>query len=373
MNTKELEVQRFLRTGGTLEDLSEQFSISSNRHKTYPNLVLLKYSQIDSPMGNPIVQDSRGIILDQDNDWEVISWAFPKFFNSSEGHAAHIEWSRARVYSKLDGSICVLFSYKGQWHVATSGSPDASGELLVPGEDGRLISCGKTFKDLFWETFMKLGWELPEHSHDTCFAFEFTGPLNRIVVRYSEQDLHLIGVRNLEDLREEDPLDWALNMGWKAAPYYPITTLDEAVAAANALNPMQNEGYVICDMGNFNRIKLKNPRYVVLHHSKSNLTPKSMVTMLQSNEGDEFLSYFPEYRDLYDKFQKRMYALERGMEQWYQDIKHIEVQKEFALIALRSPLPASLFELRKGKVKSIKEFISKMRTEALLDLLECCP
>ena len=76
----QLAVQEFLRTGGTPDALAELYAVKAVRHKAYPNLVLLKYSQIASDMSLPIVQECRGIILDESDDWRVVSRAYDKFF-----------------------------------------------------------------------------------------------------------------------------------------------------------------------------------------------------------------------------------------------------------------------------------------------------
>jgi hypothetical protein len=56
----ELEVQKFLRSGGTLQSLQEKFAIKAKQHHEYYNLWTLKYSMIDSPMDEPIVRECRG-------------------------------------------------------------------------------------------------------------------------------------------------------------------------------------------------------------------------------------------------------------------------------------------------------------------------
>ena len=91
----------------------------------YPNLVLFKYDQVNSPMDNPVVQECRGIILDEADDWRVIARPFTKFYNYGEPNAASIDWTTARVQEKVDGSLCAFYHYKGDWHVATTGTPDA--------------------------------------------------------------------------------------------------------------------------------------------------------------------------------------------------------------------------------------------------------
>src|SRR6185312_8924249 len=110
-----------------LERLNEAYGIDFNQHKTYPNLYSLKYNMIESPMGERIVQECRGIVLDAADNWNVVARPFDKFFNVGEGHAAKIDWNTAKVQEKLDGSLMIMYHYGDDWQVASSGTPDASG------------------------------------------------------------------------------------------------------------------------------------------------------------------------------------------------------------------------------------------------------
>jgi tRNA splicing ligase len=70
--------------------------------------------QIDSPMSNSIVQDARGTILDESADWQIVAFPFRKFFNVGESNAATIKWdSGVKVMEKLDGSLMIMYHYKG--------------------------------------------------------------------------------------------------------------------------------------------------------------------------------------------------------------------------------------------------------------------
>lgn len=107
-----LKVQEFIRANSDWECLlsSEPFCINIT-HDTVAgrNLVMFKYNQLNSDLGNPIVQECRGLILNADT-FEVVSYPFNKFFNYGEAHAADIDWSTAWVSQKLDG--CVSFDTK---------------------------------------------------------------------------------------------------------------------------------------------------------------------------------------------------------------------------------------------------------------------
>ena len=98
----DLHAVAFLRAHG-LAELAARFAVRGVRHPKYPNLILLKYNQIESPMAEPVVQECRGLILDEAADWRVVSFPYVKFFNYAEPLAAAIDWATAQVYEKLDG------------------------------------------------------------------------------------------------------------------------------------------------------------------------------------------------------------------------------------------------------------------------------
>ena len=73
---EELLIQKYLRGNG--ENASFQF-FRDELHLMIKEAedgcrVLFKYNQIESPLGNPICQEARGLILDRGCDWEVVSW-----------------------------------------------------------------------------------------------------------------------------------------------------------------------------------------------------------------------------------------------------------------------------------------------------------
>src|SRR5439155_25977607 len=142
------EVVKFLRSGGTLDDLQFRYGVTSARHSRFPNLVQLKYNQISSPMHEAIVCECRGIILDEAEDWAVVARGFDRFFNHGEPNAVELDWTSARVQEKVDGSLLMLFQYQGQWQVATTGRPDGSGDV-----NGH----GFTFAELFWQVARDAG------------------------------------------------------------------------------------------------------------------------------------------------------------------------------------------------------------------------
>lgn len=344
--------QKFIREK-SLSELCERYAIAAKRHGKHPNLVMLKYSQIDSPMGDPIVQECRGLILDEANDWRIVSYPFRKFFNHGEGHAATIDWATARVYEKLDGSLTTLYWYDGAWQVASSGLPDASGDI-----NGRSM----TFAELFWKTWEAMGYKLPpEPEQDDeppcCYMFELTTPLNRVVVPHKDSRLTLTGVRDLNDLTEYRVDGCAKSIGWRCVKSFSLDSFDACIAAAQSIDPMQAEGYVVCD-ATFNRVKVKAPAYVALAHLKDGMSGRRLLDVVRANESSEFLAYFPEWSDAYGVLRRAFDELCDGLESTYEQIKGIPEQKPFALEAIKTRCSSALFSIRKGSVKTAREYFA---------------
>jgi T4 RnlA family RNA ligase len=351
-----LKVQEYLQDH-SLEDLRSEFGIKSRRHHDYQNLVSLKYGQVDSPLGEPIVQECRGIILDEEAEWRIISFPYTKFFNAHEGHAAAIDWDSATILEKLDGSLLQMFWYDDAWHVGTTGTPDGL-SVMNP-------NYSTTFSDMFWKIFLDEQYRLPRPGY--TYMFELCSMLNRQVVPYKEPKLILHGIRDLRTLKEIDPT-FGLEYYWDVVKSYRMKGLDEILEACKELDPMKSEGYVVVDK-NFNRVKVKSPRYVAMHHLKNEMTPRRMLEVVRNNETAELLAYFPEFEEKVKELCNAHRRLIEEINEKYSKLYCIEEQKEFALEATKERFAPILFMLRNGKIGSVEEGLQKIHTDSLQELL----
>lgn len=356
-----LLLQSHLRCGGTIQELADKFAIKTTRHKEYPNLVLFKYNQIDSPFAEPLVRECRGIILDENNDWNVVSFPFTKFFNYGEGHAAEIDWNSARVMEKVDGSLSTIYYYDGAWRVATSGTPDAS---------GKVNDFGFSFHELFWKTFEKYTVDLSSLPKNHCFIFELTSQYNRIVVRHAEPSLTLLGARNIDTLQEltvEEASKFLPTI--PAVRTYLLNSFEEILETFPSINPLSQEGYVIVDKS-FNRVKCKSPAYVSLHHMAGGLASnKGLLQIVVNGEIEEIIASFPEYKDTLIDMKTKFGEIVSELNAFYETIKHHEVQKDFAIAAQKCKCAAALFAYRAKKSESIHHYIRAMKIDHLLKML----
>lgn len=331
-----MELQNFLQNDGTPEDLKTKYGVNAKRHGKYPNLVLFKYDQIDSPSGNSLVNECRGVILDEKSNWEVVSRGFNRFYNFGDGAAAKIDWSTARVQEKIDGSLMMMYHYDGAWHVASSGTPDASGN--VNGD------CGKTFAELFWETFNGMGYTLPVFGEDVTYIFELTTPYNRVVIPHTENKLTLLGGRNRITQQE---LNAEFFKHFKVVREFPLNSIEGILDSFKVINGLRQEGYVVVD-AKFNRIKVKHPQYVAMHHIKDGMSTKRLVEIIRSNENTEFLTYFPEYTKEFNELLVKFNSMINEIETMFEANKHLTSQKDFAMQVKDRRASGVYFQMRKS-------------------------
>lgn len=390
----ELNVQEFLRHPlNTSEKISylkgEPYNLNIKQHPEFPNLFQFTYDQIESPKVDPIIVECRGLILDESDNWNVVAFPFKRFFNVGEFHAAPIDWKTARVYEKVDGTLIIMYWYKDKWRIATRGSPDASGPVgdFPWNENGLKVPL--TFYRLFWhsaEYWMKGLCKSGELLSNCTYMWELTSPYNRVVCDYTEptvtdktgyaQDgsrITLTGIRNnqtFEEYRVES------SDAYYHTKSFPLGNFQEVIDAASKLNPLKQEGFVVVD-GNWNRVKIKSPAYVAIHHLRDGNPRKRLMEIIQSGENDEMLSYkildeWPAEKKMYEEMLAKVEKLILLTEQIYDTIKHIENQKDFALIAIKSPMAFALFGMKKGlrDQKTIRQIILSCSTDKLIHIID---
>jgi len=235
-------------------------------------LVLFMYDQIRSDFSLPIVQDSRGIILER-GSWNFVCRPFTKFFNYGEVNAAQIDWSTAKVQEKLDGSIMKMYFYRETWRVA-------SNSCIYALEDFEIMfrECAEQYVATSW----------PRLDPAYTYIFELIHPSNQVVVRYKTKRLVLIGVRENASGKEVEPAK--LNLSFDLPHFFPFTSLDQSLEFVNS-EDFRDEGFVVVD-ANFNRIK---KLYLKMAMAKAQISDHAgLVMAVIKNEVDEYLTYFPE-------------------------------------------------------------------------------
>lgn len=345
---KKLNIQWFIEQEDNWEQkLAEKpYCIQISRDKMFGhNLIMFKYSQIESDFNIGLVRECRGLILDEDTH-EVVCHSFNKFGNYGESYCPEIDWKSCYVTEKLDGSLIKIVRLGDDFLISTNGTIDAYKAPIA-----EQIGClAKSFGDLVWFALLSnyqkannltmsdcidpsvvKGWMKKIFQEGYTYMFELTSPWNKVVVQWNKLELHFIGCRNHKDFGPNDNIpgkeiffgDHELSKIFHTPQVFPLHSVDECIAAAEKLD-CNAEGYVVVDK-NFNRVKIKSPTYVALHHMKNNgiLSYERGIDIVRGNELGEVLTYFPEFKDHlekikedYDKYIAQFEVAEKQLNEW---------------------------------------------------------
>jgi hypothetical protein len=381
-----MHVQEFLRSGLTIHHLAERYKIEHARHAKHENLVLLRYSHTGSPMAEPIVRECRGLVLDEADNWRVVSRTFDKFFNRGEGHGVPLDPATTRYQEKCDGTLITVYPYNGKWEVQTSGRPDAMGRIgprynrpayWTPAETVSM-PMPTTFADYFWQVVaLRHPGLFDEVADSFCFAFELTGPLNPVVVRHKYASITLIGGRDLfngKEITVDEASRWLGDRVPKVREF-PLTSIEEMKASFFNMSPLSQEGYVRVD-ANFNREKCKSPAYIAMHHAMGEFTEKAFLNVVRTGEASEVLSAFPDnmvFTEMVAEAKAKVDAIDAELSAAYEAIKDIGDQKVFVQAALKTRCSGAMFNVRSKRSPSIQAYVATMPLPALIALIAQTP
>lgn len=305
--------------------------IYSQTHPSLP-LKIYNYSQATQYEAHwdGITLNCRGLVLDQEGN--VISKGFTKFFNYSEGRTDIPKYiNTITIYDKMDGSYIGLFNYEGNWIINSKGS--------------------FTSDQVLWAEEILKAKDLSNLDEDITYCFELIHPENRIVVDYQDtKDLiYLTAFDNntgLEISLLERPKNFTLVDLTFETSFRPDLL--------KSLNNYNEEGFVI-RFDNGERCKIKFDEYIRLHGIVTNTTSYDIWRCLM-NSGDfnEILDRVPD--EFYQWVKNTKEELESLWNFWassiqdeYELIQHIESNKEFAEVIKDNKFKSFLFSLRNGR------------------------
>ena len=277
--------------------------------------VLFKYNQIASDFHEEICKEARGLILDTQDNFRVVRYAFKKFFNVDEGFAAQLDWDTAVATEKIDGSIMSVWFARGQWHLSTNGTIDAFKAEL----NG--VGPYKNFGELF-ESVLPLS-TFANYNKHRCWTFELVSPYNKVVIDYPETKVYLLSIRDMDSLEELglDAVEMLADANGLAVPErYDLNNEADYRKVVEQM-PEGHEGIVVRDV-NGERVKIKTLLYFEMHRAKNNgvITLERIVDLIRANDHYEFLSYFPEYQSIFDDVKRQIDHSEVVLEKVRQDV-----------------------------------------------------
>ena len=284
----------------------------------------------------------RGLVTDDTGD--IVATPFQKFFNIEEGKFEPTE--KFEVYEKMDGSLGIVFWYRGQWVVATRGS-FTSDQANKAREILKKYNTDIMFRHL-------------------TFCFEIIYPENRIVLDYGDDEkLFLLGTfdKNGKETDSEIWSQWGFDVVKKYDGINDYKELKQMVKN-------DQEGFVV-KFSNGDRVKVKGVEYLRLHKIMTNVTTTGVWEYLKNGEDvlellkdvpDEFYkkiqnyvkdlrySYFQISEDTGKRFDYMMYGK-------YNDKEPITDRKEFAEWVFTQPKHMSGILFRMFDKKDYTEII----------------
>ncbi len=295
-----LDLQKFIREHENWKELLVEAPYYL-KIKYSDNFILFKYDQLNSDFSIKLVREARGIIL-EDQNYDIVCRPFEKFFNIEEPLAANIDWDSSKIQEKKDGSIIKIWYFQDKWNISTNG--------IIYAENAELESCSeyKTFYALVLKALNKQEMYTWENMFDPeyTYLFELTSPYNRVVVPYKDFGLTFICKKHTQTGEE------VYNFEYDTPAVEDYTnqfkSIKEVYENTQSLDEF-HEGYVIVDKY-YNRVKIKSPTYLQLAYLKgeNGLTLKNAIDIIEGNETDEILAYFPEYKAMFDRI-KNAYNL----------------------------------------------------------------
>jgi len=343
-----MQVQKYLRIqkvllGSTelaLAELTKDYAI---KVKLYDEgLVVLNYNQLDSPKSHPITMECRGLILD--HDFNVVSRSFDRFFNLGEvpESQAHLDWSKAVCYDKVDGSLIRIFFWNGTWHIASRGMAFAEGapngfDITFRG----LVLKALDVDDAGFQTLCKD--YLSPHLSYIC---EITSVENRCVKAYAGYTLHYLAARNNNTFEYYDDSAIAKEFGMSLPKQYRFSSAQDCKDMTDTLTDL-DEGFVTYQDG-IPVAKVKAAAYVAVHHIRGEgLNPKRISELVLTGEQEEYLVYFPEDRGFIQPYVDKLENILVDLATAYSSYQSIKSQKDFAIAIKNVKGNSVLFYARK--------------------------
>jgi len=352
--------QKFIRKYG-FATLNDEFGIKC---KFYDDRVVLNYSQIESPKFNSIVKECRGLILSNKAPYNVISRSFDRFYNYNEDQNTKLfNITNSICFSKEDGTLINVYHDGQKLCIATRYMAFAEGNVNM---DDSL-----SYNDLVLQTDSDIFKKI-EQIHDFekyTFIFELCTPYNRVVKRYTDNRLFLLAIRN-KFTGEYLPENLINTFSFRRPKIYSFKSYDEISKSMKNL-PVLDEGYVCYDEKLNWRIKIKNPSYLAVAHIRdmNGLSIKRIVHLVWENEHEEYLSYFPEDRPLFQKYIDAYNNMMEDIDAQWNKYRHIKDRKEFAIAIKNLPIKDILFHLYSGK--SLTNKFKNVTSDYKIKLLKC--
>lgn len=325
----------------TLEKYHADGLLYKQTHPTH-DLTIWNYTpktQYES-LWDEITLSCRGLVTNSSG--VIVARPFRKFFNLEEHNEKDIPNEPFEVYTKEDGSLIIAFEYENEWVIASRGSFTSE----------QSIAANKLFHDLLYHE--KLG--NVGHTH----LFEYVSDWNRIVVKYDQERLILLGMIESETGTEVDIQPLASNFFQKEVGFLDVVKKHDGIDDYRKIKDLikdNEEGFVV-RFQNGLRMKIKGEEYVRLHRIVTNISSRNIWEHLKDEKPlDDILDRVPDefynwVKDTVKDFVVRFDNIEKDHREIFNEIVNkvgLNDRKAFALEARQYKNHGILFSMLTGR------------------------
>jgi hypothetical protein len=321
-------------------------------------LYIVKYNKGENVTLDDDAAKCRGLIMDYSNN--VVCIPPMKSIDTQYLPTGDI------VYEEfIDGTMINVFYHNG-WHISTRS---------CIGANCRWYS-NTNFSDMFDESKT---FDINKLDPIYCYNFVLKHRDNRIVTNYQSNDIVLVGAFEMKSQNYIDTnfmkeyLKTNFNIDVEIPIRYQFDNIQDAHLYASNLNFEQLGLVLKIDKW---RSKLSNPHYNYVKYLRGNNRNIKYTYFELRRAGllNEYLNYYPEYDEQFNKFTKELYAMTRKLFNYYQNFR---VRKTITYEQIEYPYRPLLYTLHGDYLKTkniisfvrVKEFVNAMPSAQILFVL----
>lgn len=314
--------------------------ISERKHEQFP-IAIYNYTQKCQfgRLWDETTLQCRGLILNTETG-EIIARPFKKFFNYEECQVLGIEIPNEipNVYTKVDGSLGILYWFNNEPYIATRGSFYSDQAIWATNFINR--------PDI-------RNW-LDKLDKNYTHLFEIVYKDNQIVIKYDFEGLIHLASIEIKSGKSIPP-----DSDFPIVQSIPFTNIEHL----SNLNIDNQEGFVLHYPTSDFRCKIKFENYKKLHKILTGLSEIGVWEMLKAGENpisenipDEMFSWV---EDIVNNINSKYSDIETSSKYVFNLVKDLETRKEKAIQIMQyKEIAGVVFAMLDGK--DYKEIIFKM-------------
>jgi hypothetical protein len=279
----------------------------------------------------------------------------------------------------VEGTMINLFYTSGPggeaWEIATKNTIGGNALFYSPKNPKEEIEIREsdTFRNMFFDTCAKIGFEYENLPKDVVYSFVLQHPKNRIVLPITEASIYLVAVYRiinsdgkleviqhsrdgfLQNIMKCDkiktPKTLSLHEGGAGADYTFKNFKKEYASMNSAYNMM---GVMFYNMVTGQRMKLRNPMYEMVKNVRGSEQKIQLqyLTLRHGGRVADYLKDFPEYKSVFSYHRSQVHLFTRNLHQNYLDC-FVFKKKPFA--EYPAQYKKHMFVLNKKYIEELRE------------------